>query len=87
MPSGNLLVEVCTRRRETIYQQLYPGKNCSQREVQLGIVLSEENAFNAAQFRFIAQFRELRLSWTHNSLMSEGVGQFVLEFMPVIRSH
>ncbi|VDM27003.1 unnamed protein product [Toxocara canis] len=49
--------------------------------------MQPQNGFTASTIRFVPHFRALRISWTHNSLMSEGVEQFVHEFLPVIREN
>ncbi|KAK5976937.1 Mediator of RNA polymerase II transcription subunit 10 [Trichostrongylus colubriformis] len=50
-------------------------------------IFRPQNAASAALIRFVPNFVSLRLSWTHNSLKSEGVEQFVEEFLPIIREH
>ena len=50
------------------------------------IVMRPQNAASASIIRFVPHFVALRLSWTHNSLKSEGMEQFVEEFLPTIRS-
>ncbi|KAK6018739.1 hypothetical protein OSTOST_15652 [Ostertagia ostertagi] len=50
-------------------------------------VFRPQNSVSAALIRFVPNFVALRLSWTHNSLRSEGVEQFVDEFLPIIREN
>ncbi|KAK0396191.1 hypothetical protein QR680_001615 [Steinernema hermaphroditum] len=45
------------------------------------------NTFTANTIRFVPHFLALRVSWTHNSLMSEGMEQFVEEHLPQIREN
>ncbi|TMS35891.1 hypothetical protein L596_003183 [Steinernema carpocapsae] len=49
--------------------------------------MQPRNAFTANAIRFAPHFLSLRVSWTHNSLMSQGVEQFVEEFLPQIREN
>ncbi|CAD6191413.1 unnamed protein product [Caenorhabditis auriculariae] len=50
-------------------------------------VMAVQNAASAQLIRFVPNFVALRLSWTQNELKSEGMEQFVEEFLPIIRSH
>ncbi|KAL6735963.1 hypothetical protein Aduo_006362 [Ancylostoma duodenale] len=50
-------------------------------------VFRPHNAASAALIRFVPNFVALRLSWTQNSLRSEGLEQFVEEFLPIIREN
>lgn len=56
-----------------------------QMSIGANIVMRPQNAASAALIRFVPHFVGLRLSWTQNSLKSEGVEQFVEEFLPIIR--
>uniref|UniRef100_A0A914ZRM9 Ribosomal protein/NADH dehydrogenase domain-containing protein n=1 Tax=Parascaris univalens TaxID=6257 RepID=A0A914ZRM9_PARUN len=49
--------------------------------------MQPQNAFTATTIRFVPHFESLRISWTHNSLMSEGVERFIDEFLPIIRQN
>nr|CDJ97161.1 Protein T09A5.5 [Haemonchus contortus] len=50
-------------------------------------VFRPQNGVSAALIRFVPHFVGLRLSWTQNSLRSEGIEQFVEEFLPIIREN
>uniref|UniRef100_A0A0N5AA72 L51_S25_CI-B8 domain-containing protein n=1 Tax=Syphacia muris TaxID=451379 RepID=A0A0N5AA72_9BILA len=45
------------------------------------------NGRAAELIKFVPNFLELHLSWTHNSLIGEGVEQFVEEYLPKIRAN
>ncbi|VDN45779.1 unnamed protein product [Gongylonema pulchrum] len=47
--------------------------------------MQPKNGFTAMTIRFVDHFRELDIGWTHNKLISQGVEQFVDEFLPHIR--
>ncbi|WKX94343.1 hypothetical protein Q1695_011530 [Nippostrongylus brasiliensis] len=50
-------------------------------------IFRPHNAASAALIKFVPNFVALRLSWTQNSLRSEGMEQFVEEFLPTIREN
>lgn len=47
--------------------------------------MNPQNAASVDYIRFVPHFKELRLSWTARSLMSEGMEKFVDEYLPIIR--
>ncbi|CAI4222450.1 unnamed protein product [Auanema sp. JU1783] len=51
------------------------------------MVMRPQNAASASLIKFVPHFLALRLSWTQNSLKSEGLEQFVEEHLPVIREN
>uniref|UniRef100_A0A914DZT7 Ribosomal protein/NADH dehydrogenase domain-containing protein n=1 Tax=Acrobeloides nanus TaxID=290746 RepID=A0A914DZT7_9BILA len=51
------------------------------------LYMAPRNAHMASSIKFCDHFRILRLSWTANSLKSEGLEQFVDEFLPIIREN
>ncbi|GMR37347.1 hypothetical protein PMAYCL1PPCAC_07542 [Pristionchus mayeri] len=50
-------------------------------------IMRPANAASAALIRAVPHFLGLRLSWTHESLKSEGMEKFIDESLPVIRSN
>lgn len=49
------------------------------------MIMRPQNAASASVIKFVPHFVALRLSWTQNAIKSEGVEQFVEEFLPIIR--
>lgn len=49
------------------------------------IYMLPKNASSAKKIKFCEHFRVLNIAWTANSLKSEGVEQFIDEFLPTIR--
>ncbi|VDN02072.1 unnamed protein product [Thelazia callipaeda] len=45
------------------------------------------NGFTAHTMRFVKHFKELEIGWTHNTLRSQGVQEFVEEYLPHIREN
>uniref|UniRef100_A0AC34Q756 Ribosomal protein/NADH dehydrogenase domain-containing protein n=1 Tax=Panagrolaimus sp. JU765 TaxID=591449 RepID=A0AC34Q756_9BILA len=50
-------------------------------------LMAPQNGITAGIFKFCPNFRMLRLSWTANSPRSEGMEQFVEEYLPKIREN
>uniref|UniRef100_A0A7E4VDH0 L51_S25_CI-B8 domain-containing protein n=1 Tax=Panagrellus redivivus TaxID=6233 RepID=A0A7E4VDH0_PANRE len=49
--------------------------------------MSPQNGFTAGLIKFCPNFRTLRISWTADSPRSQGVEQFVEEYLPIIRQN
>uniref|UniRef100_A0A915PKT0 Uncharacterized protein n=1 Tax=Setaria digitata TaxID=48799 RepID=A0A915PKT0_9BILA len=47
--------------------------------------MQPQNGFTAKTIQFVKHFNELQVGWTHNTLRSQGVEEFVKEYLPFIR--
>lgn len=47
--------------------------------------MQPKNGFTAKTMRFVKHCKELEIGWTHNKLRSQGVEEFVEEYLPWIR--
>ncbi|VDK47824.1 unnamed protein product [Cylicostephanus goldi] len=63
------------------------GKVETKMSIGANAVFRPHNGVTAALIKFVPNFVALRLSWTQNSLKSEGLEQFVEEYLPVIREN
>ncbi|CAJ0607044.1 unnamed protein product [Cylicocyclus nassatus] len=64
-----------------------PEDTMTRMSIGANAVFRPHNAVTAALIKFVPNFVALRLSWTQNSLKSEGLEQFVEEYLPVIREN
>lgn len=73
---------------ECLFVALFEYFLLSYRKYAMSVFLrgmQPRNGFTAKTIRFVEHFKELQIGWTHNKLRSQGVEEFVDEYLPWIR--